>query len=65
MGNLSAELGHLKSHVQYPANKAQVVAACNGMSDVPHEDREWFAKTLPEGTYKDANGVLAALLTKV
>jgi hypothetical protein len=65
MGNLATELGHLKSHVQYPANRAQVIAACNKMSDVPHEDAEWFAKTLPEGNYKDANGVLAALLTKV
>lgn len=65
MGNFATELGHLKSHVPYPANKAQVIAACNQMSEGPHEDGEWMAKVLPEGTYKNATDVLSALLTKV
>lgn len=65
MGTLATELGHLKSHVQYPADRAGVIAACNQMSDAPHDDAEWVAKALPEGTYRSANDVLAALLTKV
>ena len=64
MSNLSSELGHLKNHVSYPANRAQVVAACNGMMDVAAEDRDWFMKNLPEGTYKSADAVLSALLQR-
>jgi hypothetical protein len=65
MSNLATELGHIKSHVKYPANREQVVAACNKMSDVPHDDAEWFKNSLPEGTYRSANDVINALLTKV
>jgi hypothetical protein len=65
MSNLSEELGHLKNHVQYPASRNEVVAACNNMSDVPSEDKEWFSKTLPEGRYTKADDVMTALLTKV
>jgi len=65
MSNLSEELGHLKNHVQYPASRNEVVAACNNMSDVPSADKEWVAKTLPEGRYTKADDVMTALLTKV
>jgi hypothetical protein len=62
---LAVELGHLKHHVQYPASRSQVVAACNNMSDVSAGNRDWFAKNLPEGTYNNAEAVMGALLTKV
>ncbi len=65
MSNLATELDHLKNHVEYPANKATVVAACNGMSDAPKEDSAWFVKTLPEGNYRNAEDVMRALLAKV
>jgi len=65
MSNLATELGHLKSHVEYPANRAQVVAACNKMHDLPTEDAQWFERTLPEGNYSNAGEVLAALMTQV
>ncbi|MBI4416885.1 MAG: hypothetical protein HY557_07875 [Euryarchaeota archaeon] len=65
MSNLATELGHLKHDVQYPANKKAVVAACNNMSDYPMEDRDWFMKNLPEGTYKGPDDVLKALLGKL
>jgi hypothetical protein len=65
MSQLSDELAHLKHHVSYPANKAQVVAACNGMMDVPSSDRDWFSKNLPEGTYKSAVDVVSALIGRV
>jgi hypothetical protein len=35
------------------------------MSDAPKDDRDWFAKALPEGKYNTANDVLKALLAKV
>lgn len=65
MGTLSTELGHLKHHVKYPANRAAVVAACSNMSDVPRDDADWFMKNLPEGNYQSANDVMKALLTKI
>ena len=65
MSNLATELDHLKNHVEYPTNKAGVIAACNGMADAPKEDSAWFAKTLPEGNYRTADDVMRALLAKV
>ena len=65
MSTFAEELGHLKKHVTYPANRKQVVATCSNMSDAPAADRNWFAKTLPEGNYRSADEVLAALLKKV
>ncbi len=65
MSKLSEELDHIKNHVDYPASRTEVVEACNNMSDVPSDDRDWFSKTLPEGTYKTADEVVSALLTKV
>jgi len=65
MGKFAEELGHLKSHVPYPATRAQVVAACNNNVHAEKDDAEWMARSLPEGTYGNANEVIAALLTKV
>ena len=65
MSTFASELDHLKNHVEYPANKAAVLAACNGMADAPKEDSAWFAETLPEGDYRNADDVLRALLAKV
>jgi hypothetical protein len=64
MSSLSEELGHLKNHVKYPASKAQVVAACNGMSDVPSADKEWISKSLPDQTYRGPEDVVSALVKK-
>lgn len=55
---------HLKSHLKYPATKKELVTTCNNLADLP-EDKDWFAKTLPEGTYKAPVDVLKALLDKV
>lgn len=64
MHSLAEELGHLKTHVNYPANKAQVLAACAGMHEGRTDDEAWVKKVLPEGTYRSANEVLSALLQK-
>jgi hypothetical protein len=63
--SLAEELGHLKNHVKYPASRAQVVAACNNMSDMHAVNAAWFQKTLPEGTYNGPHEVLGALLKQV
>lgn len=65
MGKFAEELGHLKSHVPYPASREQVVAACNNNMHADRDDAEWMARALPRGTYKNANEVLTALLAKV
>ena len=65
MGKFAEELGHLKTHVPYPATRAQVVAACNNNVHAEKDDAEWMAKALPEGTYGNANEVLSALLMKL
>lgn len=64
MSKLAQELGHLKNHVNYPASRSQVVAACNDMSDAPAEDRDWVTKNLPEGNYRTPAEVVTALLAK-
>ena len=65
MSNLKSELEHIKHHIKYPANKTQVVSACNNMSDVPSADKEFVSKSLPESNFKGPEDVVRALLTKV
>jgi hypothetical protein len=65
MSNLKTELEHIKHHIKYPANKTQVIAACNNMSDVPSIDKDFVAKSLPENNYKGPEDVVKALLNKV
>jgi hypothetical protein len=65
MSNLKTELEHIKHHIKYPANKTQVIAACNNMSDVPSVDKDFVAKSLPESNYKGPEDVVKALLNKV
>ncbi|MBI2335089.1 hypothetical protein HYU96_04830 [Candidatus Daviesbacteria bacterium] len=54
-------MAHLREHMTYPANKAQLVAACNNLSDFSEEDKKSFAAKLPEGTYNSAEEVAAAI----
>jgi hypothetical protein len=65
MGKFAEELGHLKTHVSYPASRMDIVTACNNNQHAEKDDAEWIAKALPEGTYQSPNEVLTALLTKV
>jgi hypothetical protein len=65
MSQFKENLSHLKNHVKYPANKQQLVAACNNMMDVQKDDRDWFGMNLPQGNYNNAEDVLRALLAKV
>ncbi len=62
--SIESFLKHTKNDVPYPATKTQLVEACNGMSDVPAVDREYFRKKLPDGKYGKPEEVLNALLAK-
>ena len=55
---------HLREHQQYPASKADLVAACNNLVDFKKSEKQWFAATLPDRTYQSADEVLAALRGK-
>lgn len=61
MQNTKAAIDHLRQHQAYPATKAELVKECNELSDFSKEDKEWFMKSLPEGTYKSADDVIGAL----
>ena len=61
MQNLQGAIGHLKTHQGYPANKADLVAECDNLSDFSQEDKKEFAEKLPEGTYNSAEEVVKAL----
>ena len=65
MSDLKSELDHLKHHVPYPANRKQVLAACSNMGDWGGEDKKWFEKSLPDGTYRGPDEIVKALLSKV
>jgi len=65
MGVFQTGLDHLKNHVEYPATREEAIAACNGATDMPKADSEWFAKSLPKGTYKTPTDILNALLKQV
>src|SRR5712692_7731457 len=65
MSNLKTELEHIKHHIKYPANKTQVLAACNNMTDVPSVDKEFVTKSLSDSNYKGPEDVVKALLNKV
>lgn len=65
MNTLQEEPSHLKSHVQYPATKAQIVSACKGGHEGRSGEEAWLEKDLPEATYNGPNDALAALLQKV
>ena len=62
MNSLADELGHLKTHVSYPANKAQILEACRGAHEGRSADEAWIEKVLPEATYTNPSEVLAALV---
>ena len=61
MHNTQGAMEHLRSHQNYPASKADLVAACNNLSDFSEEDKQEFENSLPEGTYNSAEEVSKAL----
>lgn len=58
MKNTKGALDHLKSHQKYPATREELLKECDNLSDFSDEDKNWFKKNLPEGTYKSADEVI-------
>ncbi len=52
---------HMQEHVSYPASRADVLAACASTPEFSAEEKQWTADNLPEGSYTDADAVVAAL----
>lgn len=52
---------HLKEHIEYPATRAQILASCDNMGDLPEADKKAVTANLPEGTYKSELEVFKAL----
>lgn len=61
MQNMQAAMDHMKDHVTYPVTKADLVAACNNMSEFSDADKKEFADKLPDGTYNSAEEVTKAM----
>lgn len=62
MQNMMGAMDHLKTHMdKWPATKAELVAACNNLSDFTPEDKKEFETNLPEGTYNTPEDVAKAL----
>ena len=53
---------HVGTHVdRYPADCNDLVTACNNLSEFTHDEKEWFSKNLPHGTFENAHEVRKAL----
>jgi hypothetical protein len=52
---------HLREHQEFPATKTELVEVCNNLADFSGEDKQWFMKNLPEGTYTSPEDVMRAL----
>lgn len=56
---------HIKSHVQYPLSKTDIIAECNNMemhgTDYVEKDRNWLQANLPDRTYNNSEEVLSAI----
>lgn len=52
---------HIGSDVEYPASCEQIVNACNNMSEFSADEKAWFSKTLPHGTFQSAAEVNRAV----
>lgn len=64
MNDVNGAIHHLKEHQEYPATKDELVAECDNLADFSEEDKKWFVKNLPDGTYNSANEVIKALNLK-
>ena len=54
-------IDHIKTHQNYPATRDQLIAACNNLMDFSAEEKKWFAKTIPNRTFANADAVIKAL----
>ena len=52
---------HIGADVEYPTTCTDLVTACNNMSEFSGEEKEWFSKALPHGSYKTPEEVKKAV----
>lgn len=53
---------HVGMHVdKYPATCSDLVMACNNLHEFSAEEKEWFSKTLPHGTFQSPEEVRKAV----
>lgn len=53
-------IAHLKTHVEYPISRAELLKTCDGWSESTAADKK-AAERLPNKTFSSANDVLKAL----
>ena len=53
---------HIKKHQSYPATKADLIAACNNLTEFSDEEKKSFAATIPNKTFRNADEVIKALV---
>jgi len=52
---------HLKQHVQYPATRSTILAACAQTKEFSDAEKQWFNDNLPDGNYASADDAIRAL----
>lgn len=52
---------HFKEHVQYPASRAAVLAACADTPEFSAGEKKWLADNLPDRTFASADDIASAL----
>jgi hypothetical protein len=52
---------HLKAHIQYPASRAAILAACADTPEFTADEKKWLSDHLPDRTYASADEVATAL----
>jgi len=54
--------GHIENDIEsWPADCADIVQACNNMSEFSAQEKDWFSKNLPHGTFKTPGDVKKSL----
>ena len=52
---------HFKEHVQYPATRAAVLAACADTPEFSASEKKWISDNLPDRTFASADDIASAL----
>jgi hypothetical protein len=52
---------HFREHVQYPASRAAVLAACADTPEFSAGEKKWLADNLPDRTFASADDIVGAL----
>ncbi len=61
MADTKTIIEHLRQHQEYPATREQLIKSFESMADFSDDDKAWFADSLPDGTYEDADRVIDVL----